>query len=287
MSHDRRRDILERVAARELTPSEAAELLAHAEPDDHPADGARPWAGPLRTETAPGPQAPPAGPASEDDPEVARVRVRGNCRAVSIVGDPDVRTAVAEGAHTARLEGGVLTIESLIEPSHGFAFIRAPGLRSRARVRMGADYVRPLMVRMNPALALDAQVDAGSMAIRSVRGPIRANTSAGAIRVDDLDGPIDLRVAAGSATVRGRLAGGTSRIECDAGKVTVHLTADSNVTIRGRVNLGQLMAPDVIGTGEGVLDVEANLGAIEVAVDDGDVADADDRADHTGQEWLA
>lgn len=201
------------------------------------------------------------------------MRVRGNCRAVSIVGDPDVHTAVAEGEHAARVEGTTLTIESLLDRSQGFAFIRSPGIRTRSRVRLGADTVRPLTVRMNPALALDAHVDAGSTTIRGVRGPIRANTSAGALRVDGFESPIELRVAAGSATLRGRIARGSSRIECDAGKVSVQLTPDSSVKIRGRVNLGQLSAPDRVGAGDAVLDVVANLGSVDIAVDLEDESD--------------
>jgi len=292
---DRRRQILELVASGQVTPEEAAQLLAEVEAqasgaqgshagqaeqgdawrDPHDGTGSGPAAS--RGPGAPRPTAAP--PPRSDDAEISEVRVRGNCRAVSIIGDADVRTAVAEGDHTARVEAGVLVIESLIERSHGFAFIRSPGIRTRARVRIGADTVRPLTIRMNPALALESHVDAGSLTVRGVRGPIRASTSAGAVRIDDFEGPIELRVAAGSASVRGRLAGGTkaSRIECDAGKVTVRLTPDSNVTIRGRVNLGQLMAPDVVGAGDGLLDVVANLGAVEVTVDDGgDGGDGED-----------
>lgn len=293
-ARDRRRQILELVASGQVTPEEAAQLLAEVEAEtarigdataahadahttagagthDHRSGGQGPG--------EPRPAASRPASARTGDPEISQVRVRGNCRAVSIIGDDDVSTAVAEGDHTARVEAGVLIIESLIERSHGFAFIRSPVSRARGRVRIGADTVRPLAIRMNPALALESHVDAGSMTVRGVRGPIRASTSAGAVRIDDFEGPIELRVAAGSASVRGRLAGGTgtSRIECDAGKITVRLTPDSDVTIRGRVNLGQLMAPDVVGTGEALLEVVANLGAVEVTVDDGD--DGDDHGD--------
>jgi len=88
-----------------------------------------------------------------------------------------------------------------------------------------------------------------------------------------------MKVAAGSATARGRMTHGSSRIECDAGKVSVRLSADSSVKVKGRVSLGQLSAPDVVGAGVGTLDIVANLGAVEVAVDD---ADGDDSAEPGG-----
>ncbi|MDQ1439445.1 MAG: hypothetical protein QOK43_3074 [Acidimicrobiaceae bacterium] len=337
---DRRREILEQVAAGRVTPEEATELLAHLEtaprgapesstkaesdsasgppprpagaeaaadpgvqdpsrpapPADAPPTPATPAAPAAPTRPAdpaaaaepvlpadpvqpaepapptdPGPPPDPARASSarpSGDPEILTIRVRGNCRAVAIVGDAAVRTAVAEGDHTARVDGDVLTIESTLERAQGFAFIRSPGIRNRTMIRTGASHVRPLTVRMNPDLALEAQVDAGSMTITGVRAPIRAHTSAGAVRIEGFQSPIELKVAAGSATATGRMDRGASRIECDAGKVTIRLTPDSSVKVRGRVNLGQLSTPDLVGAGDGTLDIVANLGAVDVAVDD-------------------
>lgn len=265
---DRRRQILELVASGEITPDEAAQLLTALA--DQPTDGTDPPGEPQateRTETRIDRPADPQAP-TDGDPDVVTIRVRSNCRAVSIVGDPEVRTAVAEGDHVARIEGGVLTIESTLERSSGFAF--TPGLRARTVVRVGAQHVRPLNVRMNPALALDSQMDAGSMTIRDVHGPIRAQTSAGALRIQGFTSPIDLRVAAGSATATGRIDHGTSRVECDAGKVSIRLSPDSSVDIHGRVNLGQLNAPERIGDGAGELQIVANLGAVDVVLDNDD-----------------
>jgi hypothetical protein len=271
---DRRRQILELVASGELPPDEAAQLLAALPPDD-----AGPEAQAEATEVTEirVEHDAPVGPAPTDPDGVVTIRIRSNCRVVSIVGDPDVRTAVAEGDHIARIEEGVLTIESTLEQSPGFAFMRTPGMRARGMVRVGAGHVRPLNVRMNPDLALDSQMDAGSMTIRDVRGPIRAHTSAGALRIQGFASPIDLRVAAGSATAQGRIDHGMSRVECDAGKVSIRLTADSSVDIKGRVNLGQLNTPDRIGDGAGELQIVANLGAVDVGLDTDD--DPDDEAE--------
>jgi hypothetical protein len=326
----RRREILHQVAAGEVTPEEAAELLALSEAGgDQGEAGAAASAAPAPAAaaaaaaaassssappTAPAPPPPPpspappaagaagaepatpvdeagseppsdsftasfdasadpftepaAAPSASGDQAIAIIRIRSNCRAVSIVGDPDVHTAVAEGEHSAHVDGDTLTIESTLERSTGFAFLRSPGGRARGMVRVGTSHVRPLVVRMNPDLALESNVDAGSMTIRGVLGPIRAHTSAGALRIDGFDAPLEIKVAAGSATARGRLDHGASRIECDAGKVSLHLTHDSSVQVRGRVNLGQLSAPERVGAGLGTLDVVANVGAVEIAVED-------------------
>lgn len=265
---DRRREILQLVAQGDLTPDEAAQLLAEVETSGTPAASSGEETE-IRIDSPIPPPAPSPSRANADaDGEVVAIRVHSNCRAVSIVGDPDVHTAVAEGDHVVRMEGDVLTIESTLDRAQGFAFIRGPGLRARGVVRASAQYVRPLTVRMNPDLALDSEVEAGSLTIRDVRGPIRAHTSAGAMRVEGFESPIELRITAGSATARGRMTRGSSRIECDAGKVSVRLTADSSVKVRGQVNLGQLNAPDRIGDGDGELEILATLGAVEVGVED-------------------
>jgi hypothetical protein len=293
-SSARRRQILEQVARGELSPDAAAELLA-LDPDHsslHDAAGPAPNPAPTfepGPTSAPGPTPEPE-PASHTDPHadpgadaaITAIHIRSACRAVSVIGDADVRTAVAEGDHTARVEGGVMTIEAHLESTSGFSFIRAggfPGRQSRARIRIGDAVrplnVRPLVVRMNPALRLQSHVDAGSVTVSGVHGPIAAHASAGAVRIDDFQSPITIKVAAGSATARGRITGGASRIECDAGKVSGHVT------------LGQLSAPDSIGDGAGTLDIVANLGAVDIAVDDFDADDFDagDRdADGRGHE---
>jgi len=207
---------------------------------------------------------------SADTPAgIAKVRLRSTCRAVTVIGDPDVHTAVVDGEHTATVEGDAFVIHAILDHPPGFSFLRTPGGPGlRARVRLGGEAIRPLVVRMNPRLGFDGEIDAGSMTVRGVQGPIRGQVSAGALRVDDFDGPIDLKVAAGAATARGRIDHGVSRIECDAGKVTLRLTHDSSVAVHGRVNLGQLSAPDMVGDGDGTLEVVASLGGVEITVEE-------------------
>jgi hypothetical protein len=185
------------------------------------------------------------------------------------VGDSSITTATVDGEHTAEVEGDTLRIDGTVEAASGFAFIRNRPAMARAAARAGGHNIRPLVIRMHPNLALDTDIDAGTVTVVGVHGPIRARTSAGSVRIEDFQAPIDLRVTAGSVVASGRLDHGSSRIECDAGKVSLRLSHDSSVEVRGRVNLGRLsIAEERIGAGAGVLDVVANLGAVEVEVEE-------------------
>jgi hypothetical protein len=143
---------------------------------------------------------------------------------------------------------------------------------------------RTLHVRMHPSLALDATVSAGSLTVRRVHGPITATVAAGSAKIDDFEGPITLAVSAGSVSARGRLASGQSRIDCDAGSVSLLLGRGSSVAIRARSDLGKVSLPGghstdgrgwllggtseaTIGSGQATLDIRVNMGGVSVNVD--------------------
>ena len=269
---DRRREILEQVASGAMAPAEAADRLAALDAlAEHEA----------------------AEQASRDEPSVAaapaglnRVKVTCAFRTVSIVGDPTVREAVADGDHDARIEGDTLHIDGdtgLDGLPSAFAFAGGGGAsRVHRAVRVQGKRVRPLVVRMNPHLQLEVDVSAGSLSIEGVRAPITATCAAGSVRIDGFMAPIDLNVSAGSVSARGRLDHGDSRIQCDAGKVALDLERGSSVRIVTRVNLGKVnfgaagrpgvrgtgSDDHVVGTGTGRLDITCNLGAVQVDVDE-------------------
>ena len=248
---DAKREILARVAQGTLTPQEAALELQELDP-----------------ETAP----PAAGAEAMPPSDLARVRIVTSMGSVTVVGDESVREAVAEGPHQARREGSALVIESLLEEGFGFRF-----------GRMGFGFngqERRLLVRMNPALALDAEVQAGTLRIQGIRSPIRAEVHAGSTKIEGFSAPIDLDCQAGSVKARGRLNGGRSRINCQAGSVKLELEPDSNVKITARTSLGKISllgAPAVagigggtahaeLGAGAGTLDIVAELGSVMVGL---------------------
>ena len=260
---DPRRAILSAVADGSLSPQDAAERLhALAHPDEAPA-------------------AEPASPPPAGGEGVARVRVEASARKVEIIGDPGVREAIAEGRHEAWRDGDTLVIDGewnqdSDRPTFGSGFSFD---RGRAAVMIGTKQ-RALVVRMNPDLALEARVEAGSLTTTGVRGPIQAHVTAGSARLDGFEGPLDVEVAAGGFKGRGRLAHGESRIRCDAGSVKLDLQRGSSVRISGEAHLGKVdvlghrsngllndSASVTIGEGTGSLDIECNLGSVKVSAD--------------------
>jgi hypothetical protein len=269
MSDDERRKILAAVAGGLMAPAEAADALdALGDPS-----GGRP---------APPPPAssPPPAPATD----LVRVRVVASARVVRVVGDAGVREAVADGPHELRREGDTLVVSGDRDEGGEGSFVSSgPGWRVRARVDNGS---HALTVRMNPDLALDAEVSAGSLDVRGVRGPISGELAAANVRIAGFAAPIDLDATAGRIDASGVLDGGSSRVRCQAGRVTLRLEHGSSVRISGRASVGRMVLPGddtatprsgrrrladerqvVVGSGSGTLDVEVNTGTAVVRAD--------------------
>jgi len=298
-----KRDILTRVARGQLSPDDATDELSRlerlgvgalgpdrgsSEPAPPPPGGAPP--GPGAGSEVPGdagadPNAGPgpgAGGATSTATATATaagegslrcIRVVGAFRALRVIGDPDVREAVAEGPHRVRREGDAILIESepaeMLPGSYAFGDWR----RHRGWSGPGGDFgagfgggrgfgpgfgggrgfggfsgfggltTVPVTVRMHPDLALDADLYAGSLSVRGVRAPIRAHVAAGTVRIDGMASPVDVSVSAGTVSASGVLDGGESRIECDAGKVRVNLERGSSVRIKARADVGRVDMP--------------------------------------------
>lgn len=276
------REILQKVASGELTPAEAAELLADSETTPVGADRA-----PTPASAATTARTPP-----DQEGAARRIRFVGSFRSAKIVGDPDVREAVVEGPHVVRRDGDLLVIEDEID-EHGHAFAGAfseeggSGFRfrskRRAHITLGVrSRPAPIEIRMNPSLALDVELAAGTLHVRDVRGPITADVSAGSAHLDGIASPIDITVAAGSVHANGVLDHGDSRIKCDAGSVSLQLDEGSSVRIVSQVGLGKVEIDSddssvkpgimiegkhesVIGDGAGTLTIECSLGKVAIA----------------------
>ena len=252
-----RRSILEQVARGELTPEEADRLLSGEEPPS--------------PEPAPGP-----------DSAIQRIKVVAGFGAIVVIGDPDVAEADVEGAHSASIDGDTLVIRGDLgeTPAGAFSFNIGPRRRRIAGVHIGAPHAS-LRVRMNPALALEAKIDAGPLSITGISGPIRARSAAGPITIEEFAGPLDVAVNAGAVRAIGKIAEGESRIRSDAGAVRVELDPDSSVRIFADAALGKVILPGAqeperrrfgsrreatIGPGDGVLRVETAMGSINVTI---------------------
>ncbi len=268
---DERRRILERVAAGELSPAEAAALLDELESGGREAP----------TTTVEPPPAGSEGPAR-------RIRLVCAMGMAEVIGDPGVREAAAEGPHVARREGEMLVIEGDEQEDwwwghHGFTFswLGRSGWDPRIRPRRPRRPPRPhdwwwwvprqLRVRVNPELPLEVEIQAGSILIRDHRAPIRGAIQAGRATVEGFAAPIELALQAGSVHLRGRIDYGNSRIQCEAGAVILHLERGSSVRISATSALGPVTfngqpvrEPWTVGTGEGSLDITSTMGSVRV-----------------------
>lgn len=244
MTDDARRKILEAVAAGRMDPGDAADALADIDAGfAPPADDAHVHE-PAEDDRAPGRRA----------TRVASIKVDGNFRSIEVVGDDGVNEAIADGPHRVRWEGDVLVIDGAAvfdddedddaRPDFGEWF-RTTGPRRIHRARMaytgGGDFKsRPLRVRVNPDLPLEARVEAGPLTIRRVRGPVKARVAAGPLVIEGFESPIDIKVAAGKVVASGLLDHGVSTIDCDAGKVKLHLEHGSDARVTASATLGKV-----------------------------------------------
>jgi hypothetical protein len=243
MSKANRREILSRVAAGTISPEEAASQLDAINKDQE-----------------------------DTEPAIRRVRVIKRLGAAEIVGDPNVHDAVAEGQHRVHIEGDVMIIEGEVAHEPG-TFIT----RSWLGFSEHSSGDR-LVVKVNPALALDLQVQAGSLRVNGVEGPIRADVQASSATIDGFRKPLDLTVQAGSIRANGRLDDGESRIACDAGSVTLYLERGSSVRIKAQAHIGKVVLPGVagatgaqdvtVGGGAASLLIKTSMGSVKVTADE-------------------
>lgn len=240
MSKTGRREILSRVAAGTISPEEAAVQLDAA---NH---------------------------AEEEATDIRTVRVIKQLGPAEIIGDSSIRDAVAEGQHRARIDGDTMIIEGQTLHESGsfiFGFPRHPG-HDR------------LVVRVNPSLRLDLQLQAGNCRVSGMEGPIHADVQAGSATIEGFSKPLDLSVQAGSVRATGRLDEGDSRIACDAGSVNLHLERGSSVRVTARANLGKVSLPGgaefagargtqdlTIGGGAASLKIDTNMGSVKLTAD--------------------
>jgi hypothetical protein len=208
-------------------------------------------------------------------PATRSIKVVSHLGSATIIGDPTVSVATADGPHSARQDGDTLTIElGLLREDDAFSF----GPRTRWFNGFGRRS-EGLVVRMNPDLPLLTRVRAGNVRIAGVHGPISAEVQAGDCRIEDFRGELNAFVQAGSYRASGRLDGGSSRIRCQMGEVKLNLDKASSVLITASATLGDISIDGAslkrgesgrevqVGSGAGRLDLECGLGEIKVNVD--------------------
>ncbi len=258
---DELKDLLNRVAAGEISPEEAQARLADAAPK-----GASTGATAATTETAP--------------PEpVRRISVRGSAVRLIVVADPTVDTAVADGPHRVSHVGDALTIHS--DLSAGEYETEAP--RSAFATWLGNvnRAGSTLRVRVNPGLPLEVLNIAGSLELSGMRAPASVGVEAGSAKLHDGAGSLALSVASGSAEVDWQFHGESS-VSTDLGSARVTVLPGSDVAINAEATLGMATIrladgtsikaspagnpPVLVGAGNGRLNVTSRLGSLVVSV---------------------
>lgn len=206
---------------------------------------------------------------------VDRVSVRAVGRRVRIVGDGSVATASVDGPHVLRRTGSVLEVTSdgdvgpnldgfMLRPPRSFDDLRSFGLG------------KELLVRVNPTIAVDAEVTAGTLNTEGVPFLGKVRVTAGGATLERVSEANDVLVQAGQATIRGDLATGRSRIRCESGSLEIDLGDRSNVTVRTDVQLGKVswagtdtdnVDEVVLGNGAARLDVGVVMGWATIKAD--------------------
>lgn len=198
---------------------------------------------------------------------VDRITVHAVGRRVRIVGDRSVATASAEGPHVLRRNGSVLEVTSDGElgPSlDGFSILRPP--RSLDELR-ALGLGKELYLRINPSILVDVEVTAGSLTCTDIPYLGKVRLTAGGAELTGVAEADDVLVQAGSATIKGSIATGRSRVRVESGQLTIELDDRSNVTVRGDAQLGKITWPGnqaldeiVLGNGSARLDVGVVMG---------------------------
>lgn len=262
------RDILTKVANGELTPQEAEALL-----DSAKARAEQPAQQPTQQPTEG-----PAEPADDRQP-VRGLVVRGTGVRLTILADPTVATAVAEGPHRVEHSGERLIIHS--DLSQGEYTTEAPRSAFMNWVSTVNRAGSALRVRVNPQLPIEVLCIAGPLDLSGVRAVAAVGVEAGSAKLSGGSGPLALSVASGSADVDWQFTGqSTVNVELGSARVVVAPGTDAVVTAEASLGSAQIRTSGgvlkasaaggpqsvVVGDGSGRLTVSAKLGSAEVRV---------------------
>jgi hypothetical protein len=248
------RDLLTRVASGDLDPAEAARLL-----DEDPA------APTLDRRDGIGSEAPPSG-----------VAIHAGGVKLTIVADPTVATAVADGPHALRREGSVLVLDAPSED--GYRTTPSPRFLGWVPTVWTGGRGQKVLVRINPSLPLTVEATACAVEISGMRAALTLGGSASSVSVRDHVGALHGSLAMGSLDVVATVSE-PSDLACELGSVDVRLLPGSDVTVTATTDLGEVKLPDkpkreaasarqtyVVGEGTHPFTVAVRLGSASVAV---------------------
>lgn len=279
---DDMRDLLNRVASGEISPEEAEARLAAAAAS--PADTSAAQSGAAEPTADSGEPSEPTAtqhvvPEPPPTEPVRRLKVRASAVRLTVVADPTVDTAVAEGPHRVEHVGDRLTIHSDLSKGEYEAEVPRSAFASwLANVNRAGSHLR---VRVNPDLPLEVLNVAGSLELDGVRAPVSVGVEAGSAKLHGGAGPLNASVASGSLEVEWEFHG-TSSVSADLGSARVAVMPGSDIRVEAEAMLGlaTIRMPDgttykssaeghppvAVGSGAGELSVTTRLGSLVVTV---------------------
>lgn len=229
-----------------------------------------------RADRAPGESAPAAGSAGSTGRASAsarRISIRTTAKKVRVVVDPSVSSCHVTGEHVLRRNGDVIEVsaEGDFRPHLGDIKLPSP-LRLDALRRPRSS---ELLIRVNPALALDVEVTAGNLQVSNVPRLGRVRLTAGSATITGFEQVEDALLQAAVVRMSGRIISGRSRIRVESGNLGLRLDDESNVTVVAASSVGRVTwsgrhtgAGDqvVMGNGSARLDVTVVMGHAGVQV---------------------
>lgn len=246
------RSILSQVASGEITPEQAQQLL------DEQAAGQ------------------PAAPTAVAPLPVASLGIRASGVRLTVIGDPSVQTAVAEGPHRVERVGDRLIVHSDLS-QEGYT-TEAPRSAFMNWVNAGLRAGSPLRVRVNPDLPLEVLTVAGPLELAGVRAPISVGVEAGPAKLSNGAGPVRLSVTMGTADIAWQFTG-TSTVAAELGSAKVTVLPGSDVSVTASASAGNAQirtagtspqsggeGPVAVGAGTGTLAVSAKMGSADVTI---------------------
>jgi hypothetical protein len=251
--------------------SKAADVAAEA------AAGAAGAAGYVRAERAAAPESDQhrtaAGATGRAAASARRVSVRVTGKRVRIVVDPTVTACHVTGDHVLRRNGDLIEVsaEGDFRPHLGGIKLPSPLQLDVLRRPRGNE----LLIRMNPALALDVEVTAGNLQVSNVPRLGRVRLTAGAATLSGFEEVEDALLQAAVVQMAGRITTGRSRIRVESGQLSLALDDESNVTVVAASSIGRVTwsgrhsgAGDqvVMGNGAARLDITVVMGHAGVRV---------------------
>jgi hypothetical protein len=197
------------------------------------------------------------------DPDLRAIKIRTLAHTLEVHADPGVAEAlVTSGPAVLQRDGDVLVIGSPTTTRAGrpYAFVDH---RTRRAMPRATGACERIVIRVNPAVALDIDTSAVSLRVSGCEGGLRLRLSSSSARLERVSGELDL--TAHSSSVRGSVRlSGTSSIRCESSSVTLTLAAGSDVRITADNRMGRVKVPrgGTVGEGRGRLDIDATMGSV-------------------------